>query len=120
MHIPGVKQEQPDRRLSSIGPLVTDTVIRDHNNTRVAKMNNEDPRRVIEILNSLTRKTDDHLFVDTVVRDGNNCIVKKVKGCEGNKAIKVLNNLIRKSQVPLTESMQTVEEYTADVEAMST
>jgi hypothetical protein len=58
MHVPGVKQEQPDRRDSINGPLFIDMVVRDGNNTRLVKATGKQPKDVVKILNSILRKMD--------------------------------------------------------------
>jgi len=99
MHVPGVKQEQPDRRPSSSGPLKTNITVRDEHNTRVAKISNESPAKVIVILNSLMTKTNGSLFVDTVVHDGgNNRILKMTGEKDTTKVIRILNKLIKQTR----------------------
>jgi hypothetical protein len=116
MHVPGVKQEQPDRRPGMTGPLVATTVIRDRDNTRVAKVNNEDPRKTIQILNSLIRKTDGRLYVDVMVRDAGNNRVCNVNGKEGREVIRILNSLIKKTRDQTSQEEMVIVESTEDYE----
>jgi hypothetical protein len=101
MHVSGVKQEQPDNKPKTTGPLVAKATIRDARNTKIAEVSEGDPRRVIGILNTLiSRKTED-VFVDTSVYDGERNRILKIKG-EGNpdKVIRILKHLMEKSRTP--------------------
>jgi hypothetical protein len=122
MHIPGVKQEQPDRRPVSVGPLVVDTTVRDENNTRIMKVSHEDPYKVIEIINSLVVKNGSPLYVDTTVRDGGQNRILKVTGEDSQKVIRILNSLIRKTRIKdhiPTESVSHVTDYEDSSEVVS-
>ena len=114
MHIPGVKQEQPDRRPAITAPLTADAIIRDGENTRVAKLNGEDPRQVIRILNTLVRKMEGPLYVDATVRDGGNKRILKMTGEDDTrKVIRVLGSLIRKAnRIPMNGNSPVMEEVT--------
>jgi len=108
MHVPGVKQEQPDRRPVSTGPLKTDIVVRDENNTKITKVSHEDPHKIIGILNHLVEKTDGPLYVDTIVRDAGQNRILKVTGEDSKKVIRILNSLIKKTEMRNCNSPQSV------------
>lgn len=122
MHIPGVKQEQPDRRPISVGPLVVDTIVRDENNTRIMKVSKEDPYKVIGIINSLVTKNGGPLYVDTTVRDGGQNRILKVTGEDSQKVIRILNSLIRKTRAKdhiQTEPVSPATDYEESAEVVS-
>jgi hypothetical protein len=108
MHVPGVKQEQPDRRPVSIGPLKTDIVVRNEDNTRIAKVSQEDPHKVIGIINSLLEKSGGPLYIDTTVRDGGQNRILKVTGEDSKKVIRILNSLIKKTEMRNCNSPQPI------------
>jgi hypothetical protein len=56
MHVPGVKQEQPDRKPDSRGPVFVDMVIRDGDNSRLMKISGATPKDAVRKLNSILRK----------------------------------------------------------------
>jgi hypothetical protein len=58
MHVPGVKQEQPDVKAPIRGPLFIDFTVRDGDNTKILKAAGKQPKDVVKILNSILRKMD--------------------------------------------------------------
>lgn len=100
MHVSGVKQEQPDRRPDvSPGPIKISAVVRDRNDTRLAKVNGENPRRVIGILNSILANGDSPVFVDVVAKDGGNNRRVNISGeRDVSKIIRILSKLAKQEE----------------------
>jgi hypothetical protein len=78
MYVPGVKQEQPDRRRPLQEPVMIDMTIRDANHVRIVRVDEKRPEDVVRILNSILQKmnstqkviiVEDNRVLETRVRD---------------------------------------------------